>query len=308
MIFTNLTQVGIRVSLVIGVSMSFIRAVLGLMLYVVNTVVWFIPIFICGLLKLLPVKPWQTLMSAIAKACASFWVGGNNLNQSLLIPTKFQTNALPELRYKDWYLVIANHQSWVDILVLQRVLHRRIPFLNFFLKKELIYVPILGLAWWALDFPFMARSSKSQIKKNPKLKGKDLETTRKACEKFKTMPVSIVNFVEGTRFTPEKHTRQKSPFKNLLKPKAGGIAFVMQAMGEQINQIVNVTIHYPDGIPTFMDFASGKVKRVQVHVETQAVDDKLIGDYSSDNQFRVQFQAELNTLWQQKDAQLEKLK
>lgn len=281
--------------------MSFIRAVLGLMLYVVNTVVWFIPIFICGLLKLLPVKPWQTLMSAIAKACASFWVGGNNLNQSLLIPTKFQTNALPELRYKDWYLVIANHQSWVDILVLQRVLHRRIPFLNFFLKKELIYVPILGLAWWALDFPFMARSSKSQIKKNPKLKGKDLETTRKACEKFKTMPVSIVNFVEGTRFTDSKHKRQTSPFQHLLKPKAGGVAFVMQAMGEQINKIVDVTIHYPAGRPTFMDFVSGKVPQVTIQVEVMDVNEQWCGDYSGDNEFRVRFQAELNRVWQVKD-------
>ena len=231
-----------------------------------------------------------------------------SLIQNIFSPYKIELTGLDALKRKDWYLVIANHQSWVDILVLQRVLHNRIPFLNFFLKKELLYVPFLGLAWWALDFPFMKRSSKSQLKKNPKLKGKDIETTRKACEKFKTMPVSIVNFVEGTRFTPDKHTLQKSPFKNLLKPKAGGIAFVMQAMGEQINQIVNVTIHYPDGIPTFMDFASGKMKRVQVHVETQSVDDKLIGDYSGDNQFRVQFQAKLNTLWEQKDAQLEKLK
>jgi len=288
--------------------MSFFRSIFSLLFYCLNTLFWCVPIFAFGVIKLIPIKPLQTLFGALAKGCASNWVACNSLIQNLFTPYKIELTGLDNLKRKDWYLVIANHQSWVDILVLQRVLHNRIPFLNFFLKKELLYVPFLGIAWWALDFPFMTRSSKSQLKKNPKLKGKDIETTRKACEKFKTMPVSIVNFVEGTRFTPEKHTRQKSPFKNLLKPKAGGIAFVMQAMGEQINQIVNVTIHYPDGIPTFMDFASGKVKRVQVHVETQAVDDKLIGDYSSDNQFRVQFQAELNTLWQQKDAQLEKLK
>ena len=278
------------------------------MFYCLNTLFWFVPIFIFGLIKLIPFKPLQTLFGVLAKSCASNWVATNSLIQNIFSPYKIELTGLDALKRKDWYLVIANHQSWVDILVLQRVLHNRIPFLNFFLKKELLYVPFLGLAWWALDFPFMKRSSKSQLKKNPKLKGKDIETTRKACEKFKTMPVSIVNFVEGTRFTSDKHTLQKSPFKNLLKPKAGGIAFVMQAMGEQINQIVNVTIHYPDGIPTFMDFASGKMKRVQVHVETQSVDDKLIGDYIGDNQFRVQFQAKLNTLWEQKDAQLEKLK
>ena len=288
--------------------MSFFRSIFSLLFYCLNTLFWCVPIFAFGVIKLIPIKPLQTLFGGLAKGCASHWVACNSLIQNLFTPYKIELTGLDTLKRKDWYLVIANHQSWVDILVLQRVLHNRIPFLNFFLKKELLYVPFLGIAWWALDFPFMTRSSKSQLKKNPKLKGKDIETTRKACEKFKTMPVSIVNFVEGTRFTPDKHTRQKSPFKNLLKPKAGGIAFVMQAMGEQINQIVNVTIHYPDGIPTFMDFASGKVKRVQVHVETQGVDDKLIGDYSGDNQFRVQFQAELNTLWEQKDAQLEKLK
>ncbi len=288
--------------------MSFFRSIFSLIFYCLNTLFWFVPIFIFGLIKLIPFKPLQTLFGVLAKSCASYWVATNSLIQNIFSPYKIELTGLDALQRKDWYLVIANHQSWVDILVLQRVLHNRIPFLNFFLKKELLYVPFLGLAWWALDFPFMKRSSKSQLKKNPKLKGKDIETTRKACEKFKTMPVSIVNFVEGTRFTSDKHTLQKSPFKNLLKPKAGGIAFVMQAMGEQINQIVNVTIHYPDGIPTFMDFASGKMKRVQVHVETQSVDDKLIGDYSGDNQFRVQFQAKLNTLWEQKDAQLEKLK
>jgi len=288
--------------------MSFFRSIFSLIFYCLNTLFWFVPIFIFGLIKLIPFKPLQTLFGVLAKSCASNWVATNSLIQNIFSPYKIELTGLDALQRKDWYLVIANHQSWVDILVLQRVLHNRIPFLNFFLKKELLYVPFLGLAWWALDFPFMKRSSKSQLKKNPKLKGKDIETTRKACEKFKTMPVSIVNFVEGTRFTPDKHTLQKSPFKNLLKPKAGGIAFVMQAMGEQINQIVNVTIHYPDGIPTFMDFASGKMKRVQVHVETQSVDDKLIGDYSGDNQFRVQFQAKLNMLWEQKDAQLEKLK
>ena len=288
--------------------MSFFRSIFSLIFYCLNTLFWFVPIFIFGLIKLIPFKPLQTLFGVLAKSCASNWVATNSLIQNIFSPYKIELTGLDALKRKDWYLVIANHQSWVDILVLQRVLHNRIPFLNFFLKKELLYVPFLGLAWWALDFPFMKRSSKSQLKKNPKLKGKDIETTRKACEKFKTMPVSIVNFVEGTRFTSDKHIRQKSPFKHLLKPKAGGIAFVMQAMGEQINQIVNVTIHYPDGIPTFMDFASGKMKRVQVHVKTQGVDDKLIGDYSGDNQFRVQFQAKLNTLWEQKDAQLEKLK
>ncbi|KAF7785391.1 hypothetical protein PRUB_a4952 [Pseudoalteromonas rubra] len=284
--------------------MSLIRQVLGLLLYVINTLVWFIPIFLMGVIKLLPIAPLQKVASRIAKGCASLWVAGNNLNQSVISPFRLNVSMPETMKAKDWYLVIANHQSWVDILILQRVLHRKIPFLNFFLKKELLYVPVLGLAWWALDFPFMKRTSKSQLKKNPKLRGKDVETTRKACEKFKTMPVSIVNFVEGTRFTEQKHAQQRSPFQHLLKPKAGGIAFVMQAMGEQINQVVNVTLHYPQGIPSFMDFVAGRVGEVNVQVELMPVSADLIGDYSNDNEFRVRFQSELNRLWGQKDQQL----
>ena len=284
--------------------MSVIRSVFSIFFYTINTLFWFVPIFICGIVKLIPIKGLQKLMSWTAKQCASIWVTFNTLNQVLLTPTKLNVTGLEELKLKDWYLVIANHQSWVDILVLQRVFNRKIPFLNFFLKKELIYVPVLGLCWWALDFPFMTRTSKSQLKKNPKLRGKDLETTRKACEKFKEMPVSVVNFVEGTRFTAQKHARQNSPFPYLLKPKAGGVAFVMQAMGEQISKVVNVTIHYPEGIPTFMDFAVGKVKHIDVHVEVKGVSDDLIGDYTNDPDFRVRFQTELNSVWEEKNQTL----
>ena len=284
--------------------MSVIRSVLSIMLYTINTLIWFVPIFVCGLLKLIPIKPMQKLLSWVAKQCATIWVSVNSINQRLFTPTKINVTGLEETKLKDWYLVIANHQSWVDILVLQRVFNRKIPFLNFFLKKELIYVPILGLCWWALDFPFMTRTSKAQLKKNPKLRSKDIETTRKACEKFKEMPVSIVNFVEGTRFTTQKHARQNSPFPHLLKPKAGGIAFVMQAMGEQISKMVNVTIHYPDGIPTFMDFAGGKVKQINVHVDIRPVSEELIGDYTGDSEFRVGFQSELNRLWEEKEHTL----
>ena len=180
--------------------MSMIRCVFSFIFYTLNTLFWFVPSFICGVIKLIPIKPLQKAMSWIAKQCATMWVSCNSINQNIFASYKLNVTGLEQLKAKDWYLVIANHQSWVDIVVMQRVFNRRIPFLNFFLKKELIYVPFLGLAWWALDFPFMTRTSKAQLKKNPKLRGKDLETTR-ACEKFKEMPVSIVNFVEGMRFT-----------------------------------------------------------------------------------------------------------
>ena len=280
--------------------------------YFVNTVVWSTPIFILAIFKLIPIAPWRRFISYLLDACATAWIGVNNLNQRISGRTKWQVNGLEKLTRDDWYLVVANHQSWVDILVLQRVFNRRIPFLKFFLKKELIYVPILGLAWWALDFPFMRRYSKSFLAKNPHLKGKDMETTRQACEKFRNKPVSIMNFVEGTRFTQAKHDKQASPFTHLLKPKAGGIAFVLSAMGDHLHKLIDVTIDYPNGVPSFWDFVSGKVRDIRVNINVMPIKDIMENgifndDYFDDPQVRARFQTWLNERWHAKDQLLDSL-
>lgn len=281
-------------------------AILG---YFLNTLFWVTPILVLSFLKLLPFKKWQTLVSYPLDACATNWISINNLNQRIFSRTSFKVSGLDALSPKDWYLVISNHQSWVDILILQRVFNRKIPFLKFFLKQELIWVPFLGVAWWALDFPFMRRYSKSYLAKHPHLKGKDMETTRKACEKFQSKPVSVMNFVEGTRFTQDKKRRQGASFEYLLRPKAGGIAFVLSAMGEQLNKLVNVTIHYPDGVPTYWEFVSGKVPNVDIRIEVSSVSglfESGVFDHSYfDNpQQRAKFHSWLNELWVEKDTQL----
>ena len=280
--------------------------------YVVNTLFWFCPIIVFSFFKLIPIKPWQKLLSYFLDGCATAWITVNNFNQRLTSNTRWDVEGIDSLTRNDWYLVVSNHQSWVDILVLQRLFNRKIPFLKFFLKKELIWVPVLGLAWWALDFPFMRRYSKAFLTKNPHLKGKDLETTRKACEKFQDKPVSIMNFVEGTRYTETKHKKQNSPYKHLLNPRAGGMAYVLSAMGDQLHKLLNVTIHYPDGNPSFWDFICGKVKNIQVRVDVIPISDLLNNqifgmDYFENPEQKERFQAWLNQLWLQKDKTIEQL-
>jgi 1-acyl-sn-glycerol-3-phosphate acyltransferase len=287
---------------------SIVKIVISLILYAVNTIFWLIPILIFSFLKaIIPIKLWRTLMSYLLDLMASNWIHVNTFNQWLFTRVKLKVTGAEQLSNNDWCLVVSNHQSWVDILVLQRTLIGKIPFLKFFLKKELIYVPFLGLAWWALDFPFMKRYSRAFIEKNPHLKGKDIETTRKACEKFKYKPVSVMNFLEGTRFTHEKHQKQQSPFHYLLKPKAGGIAFVLDAMGDHLTKMVNVTIYYPQGIPTFIDFVAGKVQQVEVVINVLPITQEMKGDYFNDHTFQQNFQTWVNNLWLEKDAKLEQL-
>lgn len=278
--------------------------VIAFLLYTTNTLIWATPIISGSVLKLIPIPFWQKLISGILDKCASAWVTVNTWIQRITCRTRLNVTQHGTLTDKDWYLVIANHQSWVDILVLQRVFNRKIPFLKFFLKRELIWVPILGLAWWALDFPFMQRYSKAFLKKYPHLKGKDLETTRKACEKFRFKPVSIMNFVEGTRFQTAKHKLQNSPFNHLLKPRAGGIAFVLSSMGDQLHKLLDVTIHYPTGVPSFWDFVCGKVKQINVDIKVLPISSNLYGNYFDNPQHREAFQNWLNQVWIDKDKTL----
>ena len=283
-----------------------LKGILSFAGFFVNTIFWVTPLFATALLKLiLPLPAWRKICDIILNWLATNWIMVNNLNLRLVGGTRWDVRGLEGLRNDAWYLVVANHQSWVDILVLQKIFNRKIPFLKFFLKKELIWVPVMGLAWWALDFPFMKRYSRGFLKRNPHLRGKDIEITRKACKKFETIPVSIMNFMEGTRFTPAKYRRQKPPYKHLLRPKSGGIAFVLSAMGTQLDCIVDVTIVYPLGVGSFWDLICGRIPEIRVQVRVLPITAEIRGDYFNDRAFRRQFQDWINALWAEKDKQID---
>ncbi|MNF79487.1 putative acyltransferase YihG [compost metagenome] len=156
----------------------------------------------------------------------------------------------------------------------------------------------------------MKRYTKAFLAKNPTLAGKDLEITKAACELFKRQPVTVVNYLEGTRFTAAKSTQQQSPFTHLLKPKAGGVAFVLAAMGEQLDAILDVTVVYPlQKIPGFWDLISGNVPRVIIDIKTRELDPALWrGDYENDPQFRETVQNWVNQLWTEKDQRIDALR
>ncbi len=286
----------------------FVKGSLSFLLYLINTVVLCSILLSVALVKLLvPIQAFKKYYDIILVAIAMTWIRINAFNTDLFNKIDWRFNGAEGLEKNEWYILLCNHQSWVDILVLQKMFMDKVPMLKFFLKKELIWVPILGLAWWALDFPFMRRYSSEFLRKNPHLKGKDLESTKKACERFKTIPVCIVNFVEGTRFKPAKHKRQNSPYKHLLKPKAGGVAFVLSAMGDCMHKIIDVTIVYPDGADTFWGFISGRVKKIIVDVKVLPITSDIKGDYFNDPEFRDRFCDWINTIWREKDNKISSL-
>jgi 1-acyl-sn-glycerol-3-phosphate acyltransferase len=291
------------------VTLTHLRGVLAMAILVVHTTFWALPIYVVTLLKLaIPWKPWRKLCSRVMTRLSELWVSTNNVFLRLLLRTTWDIQGLEGLRTDQSYLVNSNHQSWNDIVVLQRVFSGHIPFLRFFIKQELIWVPLFGIVWWALDMPFMKRYPREVLEKHPELRGKDVEATRTSCERLRDFPVSIINFLEGTRFTPEKHRAQASPHRHLLRPRAGGIAFVLGAMGDQLTHLLDVTILYPQGRPTLWEFIGGKVSRIVIRVNQRPIPPEFLQrDYATDVEFRTQFQAWVGELWSEKDALIDQL-
>ena len=283
-----------------------LRGLIATLLMVLNALFWVPILLIFSSLKLLlPFKAVRLLIDPILLSIAEAWIWGNSAWMGLTQRTTWDVEGIEGLDPHSWYMVNSNHQSWVDILVLQHLLNRRIPLLKFFLKAQLIWVPVMGLAWWALEFPFMRRHTEDYLKKHPEMRGKDQETTRKACAKYALIPTSVMNFLEGTRFTKAKHAKQQSPYQHLLKPKAGGMALALNAMGDKFQAILDVTIVYPDGAPTFNDFLLGNVRRIVVRVRSLPIPRHLMqGDYAQDPAFREAFSQWVQQLWREKDDQI----
>lgn len=285
------------------------RGAIVFLLLGLNSIFWCAPFFPLALLKLFPHPGWRRRCTLLLRRLGEGWIAGANaVTGGLIRPTVWDVEAADGLDRRRSYLLLANHQSWVDILVLLRVFDRRIPFPVFFVKRELLWFPLIGFAMWALDFPFVERYPREVLERRPELRGRDLATARRACERYRQTAVTLVNFPEGTRFTPAKHRGQGSPYRHLLTPHPGGTAVVLATLGAQLSSLLDATIAYPAGRPAFRDFLSGRVPRVIVRVQKREVPDRFVGrDFAVDTEFRSRFRAWLEGVWREKDAELSRL-
>ncbi|HEB5255462.1 TPA: acyltransferase [Klebsiella pneumoniae] len=279
---------------------------LSIALTILVTIICSVPIIVAGLIKLLVPIPavWRSI-SVFCNFMMYCWCEGLALLLHLNPWLKWDVQGLEGLNKKNWYLLISNHHSWADIVVLCVLFRKHIPMNKYFLKQQLAWVPFIGLACWALDMPFMRRYSRSYLIRHPERRGKDVETTRRSCEKFRAHSTTIVNFVEGSRFTEEKKRETRSPYHNLLPPKAAGIAMALNVLGSQFDKLLNVTLCYPDNhTRPFYDMLSGRLTRIVVRINLVPIGEELHGDYVNDKNFKRGFQRWLNGLWEEKDRQL----
>ncbi|CAI8758798.1 acyltransferase [Kosakonia quasisacchari] len=290
--------------------LAVITLFLSVLLTILVTIVCSVPIIIAGILKLLiPVPALWRMISTFCNFMMYCWCEGLSWLLHLNPYLKWDVEGLEGLDKKNWYLLICNHHSWADIVVLCVLFRKHIPMNKYFLKQQLAWVPFIGLACWALDMPFMRRYSRGYLIRHPERRGKDVETTRRSCEKFRFHPTTIVNFVEGSRFTEEKRNQTRSSFKNLLSPKAAGVAMALNVLGKQFDKLLDVTLCYPENDNTpFFNMLTGKLTRIVVRINLLTVDDVLHGDYVNDKNFKRSFQQWLNKLWLGKDELIDTIK
>ena len=266
-----------------------------------------IPLWLMGVGKVVTGAPIAD--KAVIKI-ATYWISSNSALIDDMLPRKDWRITLPDdVHINGKYLLVSNHQSWVDTSIVQYIGEKRLPLTRFFTKFELIYIPIVGQAFYFLDFPMMRRHSKEAIAKNPALKGKDIEEAKRACALLKDKPFTLLNYLEGTRFTNGKHAKQQSPYTHLLKPRAGGLSLAISALGDDIDGILDMTIVYPDGVPSYGDLWKGNIKRLGVDLRYIDMPETLFagikqGGYEDDEYIKTQMFDWVEQVWYQKDQRI----
>ena len=288
-----------------------LRALATLLLLFLNLLVFGIPVVIVGIAKFAvqvtaPRSRLRTRIILLSSAIAERWVAMNTRIFDWMLATHWDIAGMPEAMPPDGrYLIISNHVSWVDIFTIFRVFHRKAAFVRFFLKQQLIFFPVVGQACWALEFPFMRRYSADELRRHPEKRGRDLATTRRACQRYRHIPVAILTFLEGTRFSEEKRVDQDSPYEHLLRPRVGAIAFVVASLGDQLDAMIDVTIGYPGGDVTLWHFMTGKVKTITVRARRLEVPAEFYtAEITEPGPARDRFKAWIESIWREKDALL----
>ncbi|MGB0954937.1 MAG: acetyltransferase [Panacagrimonas sp.] len=265
---------------------------------------FFVPVMLARLF--IPIPVVQEHLGRWLEFIAERWVASNHHLYRGLHGQSPQISMPDGLSRSKSYLLICNHQSWADILILFDLFHARTPFLRFFLKQQLIWVPLIGVVCWGLDMPFMKRHSREAIAANPDLRRQDLEATRRFCEKYRAKPITVVNFVEGTRFSPQKRAAKSSPYTHLLRPKSAGLSFTLNSMGDQFEGIIDVTLAYqPSPHSKLWSWLCGQQRTLGVNITMRELPQAMLdGDYDQDKGFRKGFRDWTNQIWAEKDQQL----
>ncbi len=276
--------------------------VVSITILVLNTLILSCLLIPLGLIKfLIPITNLKVLFTKFIISIGELWIFTNKIWVKALHKPRWQIVGKENIKSNGWTIATSNHQSFADIFLLQDITNMKMPMLKFFMKYVLIYVPIIGLSWWALDMPFLKRYTKKQLEKNPKLAGKDIREMKRALKHYSLYPVTVFSFAEGTRFTSKKHQNQNSPFENLLKPKEGGLATALSLVNK-IDALIDFTIQFDSKKRSFWDYLCGRMNSAKIIIKEIKIPKKFLNEDLLNNQsLRSEFKEWVNSLWIEKD-------
>ena len=267
-----------------------VKAFLALTFITLNLAIWILPLAVLALVRLAsPGERSRRAMAAIYRAAVrldDLWLN--------LMGTRWRLNSSGEavgrltLPRDEPVLVICNHRSWADIFIVQSVIVRDGPIVVFLAKRELAWIPILGIIFLAFDFPILRRRTRTNTDSDARRRN-DIERVDAACGRLNDAPAALLSFAEGTRFTQEKHARDPR-YANLLAPRRGGIEAFVRAVPTA--KVVDLTLDYP-GDPGFWGFLAGRSGDVMVDVDIVDLPASDVGSW-------------LNARWSRKDEILER--
>lgn len=273
--------------------MHTLRGVVSFAILFCYTLVGCASVYVLALAQLLcPVPHWRRRIRGANDDVITAWVFLNekmcHLFRWIRIESTLPNNLATR---KDWWIIASNHQSWADIVILEIVFRKLAPPIKFFTKRELIWVPFLGFGLWLLRFPYVRRGKREKGQSRQQVQHKNRQELQRAERQFHERPISLLLFLEGTRFTPVKHAQQRPVYQHLLRPKLGGLAFSLEALADDVDRIVNVTVNYEGAVPGFWQFLCGRCSHVSVHVETIPLTAS----------FNQNLKKEVMKLWEEKD-------
>tara|TARA_B110000008_G_scaffold146381_1_gene148034 strand:+ start:1639 stop:2520 length:882 start_codon:yes stop_codon:yes gene_type:complete len=258
--------------------------------------------------RVIPNKNLKVSLGSLSNSMGSATVASITAALRILHKLEWDFQIPKDVNTDTWYLAISNHQSWADIFILLAAGHKKIPLLKFFMKKELQWIPIIYLVHKTIDMPFLNRHSRAQIQANPELRKVDFENAKIAAKRFSRNPSTAFSFLEGTRFSRQKHAVQESPYTNLLKPKVGALAIALSGM-PQVNALVDFTVVYATEKRSTWDFLCGELSKAKVVTKTYTLPEKLKNrSFEEDDDYRKSFQTFVNAIWLEKEQTIKDLK
>ncbi|MYD43898.1 MAG: hypothetical protein F4W90_08410 [Gammaproteobacteria bacterium] len=266
------------------------RAATVLLLITCNLTFWCFALLVIVMLRTLQLQSILYL-DKCAAACYRAAVRFDDLLLKRISKVDWLVNSA-DLRREQTYVMIANHVSWTDVFLLQSAVVHNGPIIKFLTKKQLLYVPIFAMIVFAFKFPYVNRKRKS-AQNNSERRNEDLERVKRACAVLRSSPAAMLTFVEGTRFTVEKHATLASSYRHLLPPRLGGFSVLLSSLQDFKPPILDATLCYPKNA-TFWQFIGGAIQHVQVRIDMYEWEPANMDDAG----------VWLERTWEQKDQRL----